>query len=42
MILTETYKKDVVGDRTFVDVVSAIHARGGLGEFFRVMTSQLW
>jgi solute carrier family 25 phosphate transporter 3 len=35
MILTETYKKDVVGDRTFVDVVSAIHARGGIGEFFR-------
>jgi solute carrier family 25 phosphate transporter 3 len=35
MILTETYKKDVVGDCTFVDVVSAIHARGGIGELLR-------
>jgi solute carrier family 25 phosphate transporter 3 len=35
MILTETYKKDEAPGRTFFQVVGAINARGGVGEFFR-------
>jgi solute carrier family 25 phosphate transporter 3 len=35
MILTETYKKDEVAGRTFFHVVGAIHARGGVTEFFQ-------